>query len=166
MQGQTRASSMGGSNCGLRMRRFLNTVTGDLAQAKEDAAAMGVVRKLVVDGQLPPKSVTYVPATIGRSFQATKQPVAVLIGFLESQPRYMRRHVEIYNERGIDALVVCPTYKNVLWPSTGRKLARTMMDALDMDGFAERPLVIHGFSTGGCAPFLPLADPGLPEATG
>lgn len=53
-------------------RSFSNTVTGVLA---EDTAAMSVVRKLLVDGQLPAKSVTYVPAASGRTFEVGFLPL-------------------------------------------------------------------------------------------
>ena len=74
--------------------------------------------------------------------------LALLIGWIGSQRKHVEKYGQLYRDAGLDTLVVLPSAKHVIMPTTGKAHMASVLDLLMADKDST-PMIVHGFSVGG-----------------
>ncbi|XP_071357112.1 transmembrane protein 53 isoform X2 [Trachinotus anak] len=75
------------------------------------------------------------------------KPLMLMLPWLGSRPQAVAKYCEIYFRTGLDVLVV--ESGEFLWPRWGLDHGKSLLELLQSDRFASRPLLVHAFSIGG-----------------
>eukprot|EP00759_Apiculatamorpha_spiralis_P004005 PhF_6_TR12271/c0_g1_i2/m.19453 len=79
----------------------------------------------------------------------TQKPIAVVVGWLGSNPKQTSKYGQLYHGHRFDTVSVTPTLQDILNPRAGRAKMHRLIDNLTKkDEFKNRPLLFHCFSTG------------------
>ncbi|XP_075875244.1 transmembrane protein 53-A [Nelusetta ayraudi] len=77
------------------------------------------------------------------------RPLMLMLPWYGSRPQAIAKYCDIYFRTGLDVLVVESEVKEFLWPRWGLERSKTLLELLQSDQFASRPLLVHAFSIGG-----------------
>ncbi|XP_030646150.1 uncharacterized protein LOC115826450 [Chanos chanos] len=77
------------------------------------------------------------------------RPLLLLFPWLGSRPHAVAKYCEIYFRTGFDVLVVESGISHFLWPRWGLEYGAEVLEVLQSERFAQRPLLVHAFSIGG-----------------
>lgn len=72
-----------------------------------------------------------------------------MLPWLGSRPKAIAKYCDIYFRNGFDVLVVESEVNQFLWPHWGLDYGAKVLEILDSEHFASRPLLVHAFSIGG-----------------
>lgn len=78
-----------------------------------------------------------------------EKPLMVMLPWLGSRPQAVAKYCEIYFRTGLDVLVVESEVREFLWPRWGLDHSKRLLELLQSECFASRPLLVHAFSIGG-----------------
>ncbi|XP_039988103.1 transmembrane protein 53-A [Xiphias gladius] len=78
-----------------------------------------------------------------------RRPLMLLLPWLGSRPQAVAKYCEIYFRTGFDVLVVESEVQEFLWPRWGLDHGKRLLELLQSERFASRPLLVHAFSIGG-----------------
>ncbi|XP_007907339.1 transmembrane protein 53-B [Callorhinchus milii] len=96
------------------------------------------------------------------------KPLLLLLPWLGAQPHSVERYRQIYYPEGYDVLTVESCLGHFLWPGRGLSHAARVLELLQSERFASRPLLLHAISLGGYTfsqmMILTLRDPSLHTA--
>eukprot|EP00736_Rhodelphis_marinus_P000673 Rmarinus@m.14187 len=84
----------------------------------------------------------------GEEKNREEKPLVVLIGWLGSHPKNLRRYKTIFHENNMDTLQVHPGWDIVLAPKRGKIIADKLLRELHKPEFVDRPILLHAFSIG------------------
>ncbi|XP_029379395.1 uncharacterized protein LOC115056804 [Echeneis naucrates] len=84
-----------------------------------------------------------------RKMSEEHKPLMLLLPWLGSRPQAVAKYCEIYFRTGFDVLVVESEVQQFLWPHWGLDHGRSLLELLQSERFATRPLLVHAFSIGG-----------------
>ncbi|KAL0279457.1 UNVERIFIED_CONTAM: hypothetical protein PYX00_001006 [Menopon gallinae] len=77
------------------------------------------------------------------------KPLVVILQWLMAKNKHVWKFIDIYLNYGFDVLPVKLKTGQLIWPTTGSQIvAKDLLNVLS-ENYAERPIVIHGFSVGG-----------------
>lgn len=77
------------------------------------------------------------------------KPLLLLLPWLGSKPHALAKYCEIYLRTGFDVLAVETEVERFLWPRWGLEYGGQLLELLESERFAQRPLLVHAFSIGG-----------------
>ncbi|XP_007250995.3 transmembrane protein 53 isoform X1 [Astyanax mexicanus] len=77
------------------------------------------------------------------------RPLLLLLPWLGSKPHALAKYCEIYLKTGFDVLAVETEVGRFLWPRWGLEYGGQLLELLESERFAQRPLLVHAFSIGG-----------------
>ncbi|XP_022610277.1 uncharacterized protein LOC111228581 [Seriola dumerili] len=77
------------------------------------------------------------------------KPLMLMLPWLGSRPQAVAKYCEIYFRTGFDVLVVESEVQEFLWPRWGLDHGKSLLELLQSERFASRPLLVHAFSIGG-----------------
>ncbi|KAG7454299.1 hypothetical protein MATL_G00258230 [Megalops atlanticus] len=121
------------------MQSSLPTVTA----SSEPAAMRGVTAHEVS------QTITLYTTERAGPSEGGAKPLLLLFPWLGSRPRAVAKYCEPYLAAGFDVLVVESGVSQFLWPRWGLGYAADVLEVLQSDGFASRPLLVHALSIGG-----------------
>ncbi|KAL6106856.1 uncharacterized protein ACO6RY_10624 [Pungitius sinensis] len=77
------------------------------------------------------------------------KPVLLMLPWLGSRPQSLAKYCDIYFRTGYDVLVVESQVQEFVWPRWGLNRGKMLLELLQSERFASRPLLVHAFSIGG-----------------
>ncbi|KAF3688902.1 Transmembrane protein 53 [Channa argus] len=77
------------------------------------------------------------------------KPLMLMLPWLGSRPQAVSKYCEIYFRTGLDVLVVESEVQEFLWPRWGLEHGKKLLELLQSERFASRPILVHAFSIGG-----------------
>ncbi|KAK7109094.1 hypothetical protein V1264_013200 [Littorina saxatilis] len=80
----------------------------------------------------------------------SKRPLVIMIPWLNAQTRHVQKYNRLYLQQGIDVLHLSVTPMQILRPLRIKGILGELIEMLmDKEGqFADRPIIVHGFSIG------------------
>lgn len=77
-------------------------------------------------------------------------PVVLVLGWLGSQDKHLKKYSKIYEDRGLVTLrYTAPVSALFFRPSKMWGITRGILDTIDENRLGERPILVHTFSNGG-----------------
>ncbi|XP_018519433.1 transmembrane protein 53-A isoform X1 [Lates calcarifer] len=77
------------------------------------------------------------------------KPLMLMLPWMGARPHAVAKYCDIYFRTGFDVLVVESEVQEFLWPRWGLDHGKRLLELLQSERFASRPLLVHAFSIGG-----------------
>lgn len=105
---------------------------------------------LLSDPPFPsPASLQTTPPSDSPSTTPSPRPLLLLLPWLGARPGAVAKYRHLYQEHGLDVLVVESNVLHFLWPRWGLEYGLEIVKVLEDSRFLGRPILVHAFSIGG-----------------
>nr|XP_020469949.1 transmembrane protein 53-like [Monopterus albus]XP_020469959.1 transmembrane protein 53-like [Monopterus albus]XP_020469968.1 transmembrane protein 53-like [Monopterus albus] len=89
------------------------------------------------------------PASCQAQTSEDNKTLMLMLPWLGSRPEAVAKYCDIYFRTGFDVLVAETEVMEFLWPRWGLDHGKQLLELLQSERFASRPLLVHAFSIGG-----------------